>query len=404
MRKNLNAAVIITLILAILSVAVSANHNKNQRDKVEATEAISANTVATTDEELEEMRGMWVSYISLDMSGTNYSEKSFREKFAKIINTAKEYGCNSLFVHVRAFCDALYKSEFFPSSHILWGQQGASESYDALKIMCDECEKEKLQLHAWINPYRVTNDVSAFELSKDNPYTKDNTIGIEYDNVVYLNPANRNARELIVNGVKEIIENYNVDGIHFDDYFYPTSDESFDKADYNTYLKSCQSERDAMPLTAWRMNNVNMLVSEVYRTIKAYNPRIDFGISPQGNIQNDYFMGADVKSWAENVGYVDYICPQLYYSLENPALKFQAGLESWLEFDFHNDLKLYAGLAVYKAGTEADEGTWQNQSDILSKELEITRENGLDRYILYDYEAVISENAKAEMSSFKESI
>lgn len=400
MKKHMSAAVIFTLILAIVSVVVSANHNKSLKEE---SEPVASSAKAATEDEAE-MRGMWVSYISLDMNGTDYTEESFREKFGEITDTAKEYGCNALFLHVRAFCDALYKSEIFPSSHILWGEQGAEESYDALKIMCEICEKENLEIHAWINPYRVMAGTSQFELSEDNPYMLDSTIGVEYDGGIYLNPAKKEARNLIINGVKEILENYKVDGIHFDDYFYPTADESFDKAEYNQYLKAFQSERDAMPLNQWRKNNVNMLVAEVYRTIKEYNPDIEFGISPQGNIQNDLEMGADVKSWAECIGYVDYICPQLYYSIENPALKFQAGLDEWLQFDRHENLKLYAGLAVYKAGTDADEGTWKLESDILARELEIIREEKLDGYILYDYEAVISENAQAEMSVFKESL
>lgn len=399
MKKHLSAAVILTLILAVVSVALSANHNKNLREKSEPAAAI---TEAATEDEAE-MRGMWVSYISLDMNASDMSEESFREKFSQITDIAKEYGCNALFVHVRAFCDALYESEIFPSSHILWGEQGAKESYDALKIMCEICEKENLEIHAWINPYRVSTNSSEFALSEDNPYVKDNTLGVEYDGGIYLNPAKKDVRSLIVEGVKEIIENYAVDGIHFDDYFYPTADESFDKAEYNQYLKAFQSERDAMPLSEWRKNNVNMLVAEVYRAVKEYDPAIEFGISPQGNIENDLEMGADVKSWSECVGYVDYICPQLYYSIENPALGFKAGLDEWLEFERHGDLKLYAGLAVYKAGTDADEGTWAG-NDILSRELEIIRESRLDGYILYDYEAITSENAKEEMSVFRENL
>lgn len=400
MKNRLSMAVILTLILAVISVTVSANHSKNNQ---KATPVISNDIekAATSDE--AEMRGMWVSYISLDMNGTDYSEESFRNKFTKIIDTAKEYQCNALFVHVRAFGDAFYKSELFPSSHILWGKQGATAKYDALEIMCEMCKDSNIEIHAWLNPYRIMAGTSEFELSENNPYVLDNTIGVEYDGGIYLNPAKRDVRKLITNGVQEIIENYPVDGIHFDDYFYPTSDESFDKAEYNQYLKAFSSEKDAMPLIKWRQNNVNMLIAEVYQTIKSFDKNIKFGISPQGNIDNDLEMGADVKSWCECMGYVDYICPQLYYSLENPALGFKAGLERWLEFDLHESLEIYAGFAVYKAGTDADEGTWSN-GDILKKELEIIRSKKLDGFVLYDYEAVISENAKTEMKVFKESL
>lgn len=396
MKKHISLAVVLTLTLAVVSVAVSADFGK--KPKEEAKPAVTE-SVSTSDE--AEMRGLWVSYISLNMSDTDYSEKAFRERFKDIISSAKKYGCNALFVHVRPFCDALYESDIFPSSHILWGEQGAKASYDALEIMSKMCEKSSLQLHAWINPYRIRTESSNFSLSEDSPYVKDEALGVEYEGSIYLNPAKKDVRKLIVDGIKEIIENYEVDGIHFDDYFYPEADEDFDKAQYNQYLKSFASERDALPLKEWRKNNVNMLIAEVYRTIKSYDESILFGISPQGNISNDLNMGADVKSWCECIGYVDYICPQLYYSLENPALKFEAGLDMWLEFKLHNKLKFYAGLAVYKAGTDSDSGTWLTDENILARELEIIRNRKLDGYILYDYEALKSDSAKTEMDNFK---
>ncbi|MDO4419348.1 MAG: family 10 glycosylhydrolase [Ruminococcus sp.] len=402
MKKHLSIAVILTFVLAVVSVIASANHNNNIKRGVAAEIKPVISLSATEDE--AELKGMWVSYISLDMNGTDYSEKSFREKFYKIASTAEDYKCNALFVHVRPFCDALYNSSIFPSSHVLWGKQGEQASFDAIQIMCEICKEKDIKIHAWINPYRVMAATSEFELSEDNPYKKDKTIGIEYEDGIYLNPAKKDARKLITDGVKEIIENYPVDGIHFDDYFYPTTDESFDKAEYNQYLKSFASERDAMPLSEWRKSNVNMLVAEVYKTIKEHDENIVFGISPQGNINNDLNMGADVISWCKCIGYVDYICPQLYYSLENPALKFEAGLDNWLKLERHEKLKLYAGLAVYKAGSDADEGTWKLSDDILSQELRLIRENDLDGYILYDYEAVTSENSKREMNVFRESL
>ena len=201
--------------------------------------------------------------------------------------------------------------------------------------------------------------------------------------------------------MKEIIDKYPVNGIHFDDYFYPTADENFDKDLYNTYLTSCKSQRDAMPLTQWRQNNVNMLISEVYRNIKSVNPDLSFGISPQGNIENDLMMGADVESWCEQIGYIDYICPQMYFSLENPALRFEAGLEKWLEFDFHGELEVYVGLGVYKAGSDADSGTWLNESTNLSKELEIIRNKKLHGFVLYDYESMLKSETQSELTNLK---
>jgi len=404
MKKSISFIMISVLIIALAIIAVN-THNPSEPTPQNIAAKESKNS-STIDEEMpkKEMRGMWVSYISLDMSNTDRSESAFREKLSTIISTAKENSCNAIFIHVRAFCDALYKSEVYPSSHILWGTQGAFENYDALQIIIDECKNENIEVHAWINPFRIKTSTSGFELSSKNPYYEMNNACVEYGDGIYLNPASKDARNLILSGVKEIIENYSVDGIHFDDYFYPTSDESFDKEEYNRYLKSCKSQSDAMPLTKWRQHNVNLLICDVYRLIKDYDNSIQFGISPQGNIQNDLDMGADVLSWTECLGYVDYICPQLYFSLKNPALEFKAGLDKWLEMSFHKNLKFYVGLGVYKAGTDADSGTWLDESDILKKELEIIRNQNLDGYILYDYNAMISENAQTEMANFKDAL
>lgn len=399
MKKHTSLAVILTLLLSVAAIILSAVNSREDKSKTKTLPVITG-SVATADE--AEMRGMWVSYISLDMSETDRSEKSFRIKFDSIITTAKAQGCNALFVHVRPFGDALYNSEIFPSSHILWGEQGKEESYDALEIMCEQCRKNGLKIHAWINPYRIKTEASAFTLSGDNPYSVNTELGIEYEGGIYYNPAKSDARKLITEGVKEIVKNYSVDGIHFDDYFYPTCDESFDKAEYNKYLKSFKSSTDALPLNEWRKNNVNLLIAQVYKEIKNINENIVFGISPQGNIKNDLEMGADVYSWCSAKGYIDYICPQLYYSIENPALKFETALESWLELERTENIKLYAGLAVYKAGTDADSGTWLESQNILADELKMLRSKNTDGYILYDYEAIISESAEKEMNAFNE--
>lgn len=399
MNKHLNAAVVLTMLLAVAAVAISIKFNDNNKNSSHNTGDNTQTVSATEDETEEEMRGIWVSYISLDMTGTDRSEEAFRGKLKKIADVAEKYSCNSVFIHVRAFGDAFYCSGLFPSSHVLWGKQGADENFDGLSIMCEEFHKKDIEVHAWINPYRITANKDSFELSANNIYCKNKEICIEHDKGIYLNPAKREARKLIVDGVKEIIENYPVDGIHFDDYFYPTSDEGFDKEMYNTYLKSCKSQKDAMPLTKWRQNNVNLLVSEVYRSIKSFDQNISFGISPQGNIENDLYMGADVKSWCEHTGYVDYICPQLYFSLENPALGFEAGLEDWLEFEFHKELDFYVGLGVYKAGSDADSGTWLKKDNILSQELELVRKKKLQGFVLYDYEALLKSEAQTELTN-----
>ena len=363
--------------------------------------ALSSKATADTPESDEEMRGVWVSYMELSMENeSSKTQKAFEDKFTEIAQKCRESGFNTLIVQVRPFCDALYKSSYFPWSHILTGTQGENPQYDALQIMCDICKENNLKIHAWINPYRVSSNETPKKLSDNNPYTKNSEIGIKTDNGIFLDPSNETAQQLISDGVKEIAENYDVDGIQFDDYFYPTEDESFDKKQYEAYIKKYGKE-NSMSLDNWRMQNVNTLICKVYRTIKSVDSSVEFGISPQGNIGNNDGLYADVKSWCTCKGFADYICPQIYFSLENPALTFEDCLDSWTSLDFDENVKLYVGLGGYKAGNgEYDEETWLLSDSILADEYDILRNNKSVRgFMLYSYSCLEDDTAKKEINN-----
>ena len=221
---------------------------------------------------------------------------------------------------------------------------------------------------------------------------------------IILDPSNEKARKLIEDGVLEIAENYDVDGIQFDDYFYPADIEDQDSAQYKAYL-SAAPKNSAMSLETWRSFNVNLLISETYLALHKNCPGVAFGISPQGNLGNNQGLSADVVSWCEKRGYIDYICPQIYFSLNNPALGFEAALEDWTELDFAEGVKLYVGLAGYKAGSDADEGTWLSASDILAQEVNILNKNKeVSGFMLYAYPSLLDENAAAEIKNLREAI
>lgn len=363
--------------------------------------ALSSKATADTPESDEEMRGVWVSYMELSMENeSSKTQKAFEDKFTEIAQKCRESGFNTLIVQVRPFCDALYKSSYFPWSHILTGTQGENPQYDALQIMCDICKENNLKIHAWINPYRVSSNETPKKLSDNNPYIKNSEIGIKTDNGIFLDPSNETAQQLISDGVKEIAENYDVDGIQFDDYFYPTEDESFDKKQYEAYIEKYGKE-NSMSLDNWRMQNVNTLICKVYRTIKSVDSSVEFGISPQGNIGNNDGLYADVKSWCICKGFADYICPQIYFSLENPALTFEDCLDSWTSLDFDENVKLYVGLGGYKAGNgEYDEETWLLSDSILADEYDILRNNKSVRgFMLYSYSCLEDDTAKKEINN-----
>lgn len=351
----------------------------------------------------EEVKGLWVSYIDLDMSGTDYSQKAFESKFDSIADMASENGFNTLIVQVRPFADALYDSDYFPTSHVLFKTQGAKLTYDPLEYMCSAAHDRGMRIEAWINPYRIKTSEFPDPLSDDNPYVKNKNLGVVTDSGIFFNPAFPEVTELICSGVREILENYPVDGIQFDDYFYPTEDKSFDSEAYNEYYSS-QTEKgeNALSLEEWRTENVNNMLREVYRTVHETSGTAVFGISPQGNLSNNEKLSADVVTWCTTEGYADYICPQLYFSLDNPALTFEDALSEWTELDFAPGVALYAGLAGYKAGSDADSGTWLDRSDILKTEIEIIRREGLDGFILYSFNSLISEDSSKEIENMRD--
>lgn len=403
--KNKKIVPIIVSVIAMLSVICISSFTREKPPKkqndINNIAALSSKATTDTPKSDEEMRGVWVSYMELSMENeSSKTQKAFEDKFTEIAQKCRESGFNTLIVQVRPFCDALYKSSYFPWSHILTGTQGENPQYDALQIMCDICKENNLKIHAWINPYRVSSNETPKKLSDNNPYIKNSEIGIKTDNGIFLDPSNETAQQLISDGVKEIAENYDVDGIQFDDYFYPTEDESFDKKQYEAYIKKYGKE-NSMSLDNWRMQNVNTLICKVYRTIKSVDSSVEFGISPQGNIGNNDGLYADVKSWCTCKGFADYICPQIYFSLETPALTFEDCLDSWTSLDFDENVKLYVGLGGYKAGNgEYDEETWLLSDSILADEYDILSNNKSVRgFMLYSYSCLEDDTAKKEINN-----
>lgn len=348
----------------------------------------------------EELAGVWVPYMSLDTP--EHTREAFETNFKGIADSAKEKGLNALFVHVRPFSDALYPSELYPWSHILTGVQGKDPGFDPLEFMVEYTHKQGLEFHAWINPLRVCTDKTPGELSgpiaellEDEPY-----YFMEWQGAVYLNPAYPYVRTLIAKGAAEIAEKYPVDGIHFDDYFYPSQEESLDAQAYELHAETVS---EPLELPEWRRANISAMVSEVYRRVKAARGEIQFGISPQGNIENDLGMGADVAAWCAMPGYLDYICPQVYYGFENPGLNYTQALEDWQQLYKREGLKLYIGLALYKAGDSAQGEAWAG-GNVISRQIEAARELPCNGVVLYSSAFLDAEQTAAEMASAVETL
>lgn len=369
------------------------------------TVSSSASTAQKPKAGSTEMRAVWVPYMSLNMSREkDKSEQAFQKKFDAIVASAKKCGLNTLVVQVRPFGDALYPSAYFPWSHIVSGTQGNNPGYDPLKNMVVSSHKAGLKIHAWVNPLRIQVSGTPSILAVANPYykfrgTSKADYAVDFQNGVYYNPAYEEVRKLVADGVKEIAQKYDVDGIQFDDYFYPTQDASFDKTAYENYCGTAKKNGTPLSLGDWRKANINNLVSLVYREIKSVKPNLPFGIAPQGNVENDLNMGADVYSWCASKGYIDYICPQLYYNFQNPTLPFNTAAEKWKNMVKTQNVKLYYGLAAYKAGSDADSGTWKNSSAILASQIQYGRRTDCDGFMLYSCDYLTAGQTKQEIES-----
>lgn len=354
--------------------------------------------------EEEEMLAVWVPYMSIDMSGTDRSESAYRKKIDGIMKNIHDIGANTVIFQVRPFCDALYKSKLFPTSHIISGKQGEEINYDPLQTAIEIAHKYKLSLHAWINPLRIKSKEVPNPLADSNPYMiwKNDDIK-ENDNYtfssgdgIYLNPAYPEVRKLIIDGAREIAENYDIDGLQIDDYFYPENGGNFDKAEYDAYTK--ESGKVHLSLEEWRQENINMLVTGLYSAVHEKNGCV-FGISPQCNTDNNIKMGADVFKWCSYFGYADYICPQLYISESHPTLPYKTAAEKWKKMTTEKNIKLYFGLALYKIGTDADNGTWLLKDDNIVSQMKLGREIGADGFMLYSYDSLLDENAAKEVAA-----
>lgn len=346
------------------------------------------------------LRGVWVPYMALETSA--HTQAAFEENFRSIAQSAQKKGLNALFVHVRAFCDALYPSELYPWSHILTGAQGADPGFDPLQFMVDYTHSLGMEFHAWINPLRISTGQTPEKLAPESPYetlrSTDPYYFMEWEGAAYLNPAYPYVRSLVAGGAAEIAEKYPVDGIHFDDYFYPVQDEALDGEAYQLY---CETVSQPLTLEDWRRANISAMVQEVYQRVKEARPQAQFGISPQGNLNNDLAMGADVPAWCALPGYVDYICPQLYYGFEDPNLPYARALEQWQKLPRRQGLELYAGLALYKAGDQSKGDDW-NKGDVISRQIDAAA--GWDGVVLYSSAYLDADQTRQEMAGAVEAM
>ncbi|MEZ4897832.1 MAG: family 10 glycosylhydrolase [Saprospiraceae bacterium] len=320
-----------------------------------------------------EFRGAWIATVeNIDWpSRPGLSPEEQRSELTALFDQLKHVGLNAVVVQIRPACDAFYPSAIEPWSAYLSGKQGQAPQpkYDPLDFMIQEAHRRSLEFHAWINPFRAANNMRRQDLSRDHVVIRHPDWIVEYGEKLYLNPGLPAVQSYVLQVMQEILENYDIDAIHLDDYFYPykVSGQAFDdEAAYEASAVRFGSIDD------WRRNNINTFILRLHNLIKTTKPYVQLGISPFGvwrNRDRDPVLGsateagqtsyddlyADVLLWLDKE-WIDYVAPQLYWHLGfkrvDPALMMQW----WSDHRFKANL--YIGHAIYRVGNQ-DEPAWK---------------------------------------------
>ena len=321
-----------------------------------------------------ELRGVWIASVkNIDWpTRKNMSHEDLKQSYTAILNFYQELNYNAVFVQLRTAGDAFYPSELAPWSEYLTGQQGLPLAEDLLPWLIQQAHERGMEFHAWLNPYRATMDLDTASLHHTHAYYKHPTWMIKYGNKYYFDPGNSEVQEHLLQVIAEILE-YPIDGIHFDDYFYPykIAGAIFDDSiSYASRLKIDQSIDD------WRRDNINTFIKGCHQIIERIKPAVQFGISPFGvwrNIKDDSTgsltqagqtifddLYADSRKWIRQ-GWLDYIAPQIYWSLDYPPASHKILVDWWTTEA--GDLPLYIGLGFYKVENNHDTA-WNDRSEI----------------------------------------
>ena len=339
-----------------------------------------------------EWRAVWVSY--LEWAAMDFStEDAFRAGVVQLLDNCTGLGLNTVLAQVRPFGDALYRSTLFPWSHLCTGVQGQDPGFDPLDVLLQEAHTRGISVEAWVNPYRLRSSAAMPpNLAENNLANTHPDWLCTAGEGLYLNPAVPAAADYVVQGVAELVQNYPVDGIHFDDYFYPTTDPAFDADDY-------AAAGTALSLDDWRRQNVNALMALCYRTAHEYGVR--FGVAPIGDPDRSYAdQYSDAALWLAQGGYVDYLMPQLYwgqnYTKNGSTAQSLCQLAArWAALPRAEDVTLAVGLGAYRIGDgdgSDTPGEWSTGHS-LADQLAALNTLGIDYIGLYRYDSLFNNTA-----------
>ena len=364
---------------------------------------------AGTSSASEEMRGVWVSSVyNLDYpSSPTTDPDKLKAEADEILDNCVKWGLNAVFLQVRPSGDALYKSDLFPWSKYLTGSVGTApqDGFDPLEYWVEAAHKRGLELHAWINPYRITRgkDTEWNSLPSTHPAKMNPDWVVKYsDGNYYFNPGIPEVRDLVTRGAVEIVQNYDVDGLHMDDYFYPGTDFN-DAATYQKYGSSFSNIAD------FRRDSVNQLVAQLDTAVHNIDPDIQFGISPSGIWANkstdprgsntngsEHYVSsyADSLYWIES-GLVDYIIPQIYWEIGHKLADFATLADWWNDAVAGSDVHLYIGMGAYRCADNPT-GVWKTTDPLFDSLAYLENKDNVGGCVFFRYGSIPAVSGMAD--------
>jgi uncharacterized lipoprotein YddW (UPF0748 family) len=328
-----------------------------------------------------EMRAVWVATVAnIDWpSQRNLTSKAQRDEMRSMLNEFEKNNINAIVLQIRPTADAFYPSALEPWSNWLTGKQGVRPDpyYDPLQFIIDEAHKRCIEVHVWLNPYRVLNSDNLSILNKNHLFYKNRELFVKYGDKYYFDPGLDETRESLNRVVEDVVERYDIDAVHFDDYFYPYRVGNEEFPDAMTFKKNprgfAPNQKDE-----WRRNNVNLVINELQQTIKSLKPWVEFGISPFGvwrndnvdpkgsatraGIQNYDDLYADILKWLKE-GSIDYVAPQLYWEIGKKVADYEILAKWWSENSFGKNL--YIGLYNSQLGSSEANSAWRKGNELV---------------------------------------
>ncbi|MGW4643570.1 family 10 glycosylhydrolase [Sphaerisporangium sp. NPDC004334] len=322
-----------------------------------------------------QLRGVWIATVhNVDWpSKTGLDAARQQAEYVRILDNAVKRHLNAVFVQVRPASDAIYKSPYEPWSQWLTGTAGRDPGWEPLPFLIDEAHKRGLEFHAWFNPYRAADKDDVSKLPANHPARLHPKWVVKHEGKLYYNPGLPEVRAYTVKVIKDVVQRYDIDGVHFDDYFYPYPGRGTKFGDAAAFTKYGKG----MSLAEWRRENVNTLVSQVGAAVHQAKPYVKFGISPFGIWRNksDDPTGsdtkglsaydaiyADAKAWIKS-GSIDYVMPQIYWPRGFAAADYAKLVPWWADQVKGTGVHLYIGQALYRVGTK-DTAAWTRAGEL----------------------------------------